>query len=163
MRLRDRGTAARYAALAELPEGTLGRVFFEHCRTNRFPLPGERRGLPEPMIFHDMGHGLVGAGTDIAGETRMAGFEAGCFGASGFTMLEFALLLFHLGAKLPTDAAPAVGAVDASILLASYLDGRRCKLDLLAWDPWLDIAEPIATLRERYAVASEPRMARVAG
>lgn len=153
MRLPDRGTAARYRGLAELPPSTLGRDFFEHCRANGFPLPGERRGLPEPMVFHDMGHALVGASTDMDGEIRMAGLEAGCMGAGGFTMLEFALLLFNLGAELPTDAAPAVAKVDVDILLDSYAEGRRSGFDVLAWDPWADVAEPVAALRQRYRIA----------
>ncbi|PRQ07805.1 hypothetical protein [Enhygromyxa salina] len=153
VRLGDRRTAARYQGLAELPPGTLGRDFFEHCQTNGFRLPGQRGGLPEPMVFHDMGHVLVGAPTDIDGEIRMAGFEAGCMGAGGFTMLEFSLLLFNLGAKLPTDAAPAVAQVDVGILLDSYVSGRRTGFDLLAWDPWADVGEPVTALRERYGIA----------
>ena len=153
-RLPDAATAARYRALAELPPTSLGRAFYEHCREHGFPLPGERRGLPEPMTFHDMGHALVGAGTDIAGETTMAGFEAGCFRERGFTMLEFTLLLFNLGAKLPTDAAPAVGAVDLGLLLRSYDAGLEAELDLIAWDPWADREAPLDQLRERYAIAS---------
>ena len=38
-KLPEAGTAARYRALGELPEGTLGRNFFEHCRRNGFALP----------------------------------------------------------------------------------------------------------------------------
>jgi hypothetical protein len=152
LRLPDAATASRYRALAELPEGTLGRAFFEHCRRYGFPLPGERRGLPEPMIFHDMGHCLVGATVEIDDEIRVGGFEAGCMGERGFSMLEFALLLFNLGAKLPTDAAPAVGAVNVDILLDSYADGRRSSLDVLAWDPWADVNEQIAELRRRYRI-----------
>jgi hypothetical protein len=150
--LSDRGTAARYEGLAELPEGTLGRDFFEHCRASDFQLPGQRGGLPEPMVFHDMGHALIGVATDIDGEIRLAGFEAGCMGDRGFTMLEFALLLFNLGAKLPTDAAPAVAKVDVDILLDGYAAGRRSALDVLAWDPWADVGEPVAALRERYRI-----------
>jgi hypothetical protein len=154
LKLPDQGTAARYRGLAELPEGTLGRTFYEHCRRNRFALPGERGALPETMVFHDMAHALVGAGTDISGEAHMGGFEAGCLRERGFTMMEFALLLFNLGARLPTDAAPAVGAVDVDVLLRGYADGLRSTLDLLSWDPWADVGEPIAVLRERYRITA---------
>jgi hypothetical protein len=153
-RLSDAGTAARYRGLADLPEGTLGRTFFEHCRRNAFALPGERGALPETMVFHDMAHALVGAGTDIPGEAHMGGFEAGLLRERGFTMIEFALMLFNLGAKLPTDAAPAVGAVDVDVLLRGYADGRRATLDLIAWDPWADVGESIASLRERYNITA---------
>ncbi|MEZ4383121.1 MAG: hypothetical protein R3A79_17470 [Nannocystaceae bacterium] len=153
LRIPDRATAERYRGLEALAEGTLGRAFFDHCRANGFPLPGERRGLPEPMTFHDMGHALVGAATDIAGETRMAGFEAGCMGERGFTMLEFTLLLFNLGARLPADAAPAVGAVDVDVLLDAFAVGHASALDVLAWDPWADAEVPLVELRQRYGIA----------
>jgi hypothetical protein len=153
-KLPDSKTAARYRGLEALPEGTLGRTFFEHCRRNGFALPGERGALPETMVFHDMAHALVGAGTDIPGEAHMGGFEAGLLRERGFTMIEFALLLFNLGAKLPTDAAPAVGAVDVDVLLRGYADGRRATLDLITWEPWSDVGEPIAVLRERYSITA---------
>ena len=153
LRLGDADTAARYRALERLPEATLGRRFLAHCRDNGFALPGERGALPEAAVFHDMGHVLVGAGTDVAGETRMAGFEAGCMGERGFTMLEFTLLLFNLGAKLPTDAKPQVGQVDVDVLLDAYAEGRRSSLDVLVWDPWADVERPVDELRARYRIS----------
>lgn len=152
LRLGDAGTAARYQGLAALPEATLGHGFVAHCRSNGFALPGERGALPEAAVFHDMGHVLVGAGTDVAGETRMAGFEAGCMRERGFTMLEFTLLLFNLGARLPTAAKPTVGQVDVDVLLDAYAAGRRSSLDVLAWDPWADVSRPVSELRARYGV-----------
>jgi len=151
-RLPDRRTRTRYQALAELPEHTLGRAFFDHCRRNSFPLPGERRGVPETMAFHDMGHALLGAGTDIYGETTMAGFEAGTMGEHGLTMLEFTLLLFNLGVRLPTAAAPQINAVDIDRLLTAFNTGKRSKLEVLTWDPWPEVHEPVATLRRRYQI-----------
>ncbi len=151
-RLPDADTAARYRGLADRPEGTLGRTFHDHCRRNDFALPGERGALPETMVFHDMAHALVGAGTDIPGEVHMGGFEAGCLRERGFSMIEFAFLLFNLGAKLPTDAAPAVGQVDVDALLRGYADGRKATLDLLSWEPWADVGEPLDVLRERYRI-----------
>ena len=151
-RLTDAGSAARYAALGELPEGTLGRGFYEHCRGHGFPFPGERGGLPEAAIFHDMGHVLLGHGVDIDGETRVGGFEAGTLGARGFVMLEFALLLFNLGAPLPTNARPEVDKIDIDVLLAAFARGRASTLELLTWDPWADVAETVASLRARYHI-----------
>ncbi|MCB9755625.1 MAG: hypothetical protein H6713_37315 [Myxococcales bacterium] len=152
-RLADGRTAARYVALGELPDETLGRRFFEHCRAHDFPLPGERRGLPEPGVFHDMGHALLGHDTDIIGETRMAGFEAGTMGPQGFVMLEFTLLLFNLGAPLPTDAEPQVDKVDIPSLFDAFARGRASSLDVLRWDPWEDVETPVAELRARYQIA----------
>ncbi|HFE43938.1 MAG TPA: hypothetical protein ENJ18_00385 [Nannocystis exedens] len=148
----DGRTRRRYQALGELPEHTLGQAFFDHCRRNGFPLPGERRGVPETIAFHDMGHALLGAGTDIYGETTMAGFEAGTMGEHGITMLEFTLLLFNLGVRLPTAADPQSNAVDIDCLLTAYSTGKRSKIEVLTWEPWLDVHEPVATLRQRYQI-----------
>ena len=48
----DPEMAARHHALADRPEGTLGRAFFHHCRDNSFPFPGEQYVAPvtEPLI-----------------------------------------------------------------------------------------------------------------
>jgi tellurite resistance protein len=43
--------AARYQALEHYPSGSLGRSYWEYCRTNGFALPGEKGGAPEQICF----------------------------------------------------------------------------------------------------------------
>ncbi|HYQ14625.1 MAG TPA: hypothetical protein VEQ58_02675, partial [Polyangiaceae bacterium] len=60
--------AARYWALGKLPPGTLGRALYDHYREHGFALPGEKHGVPEQMLFHDIGHVFSGYGVDPQGE-----------------------------------------------------------------------------------------------
>jgi hypothetical protein len=48
----DAMTAAHFRALGELPEATLGRALFGYFRVNGFPIPGEKYGPPDNMLFH---------------------------------------------------------------------------------------------------------------
>jgi hypothetical protein len=63
----DPEVAWKYKQLSLLPEGTLGREFWEHCTKNRFCVPGEKGGIPERMVFHDFGHVLAGYGNAARG------------------------------------------------------------------------------------------------
>jgi hypothetical protein len=71
----DPEVAWKYKQLGLLPEGTLGREFWEHCTKNRFPLPGEKGGIPERMVFHDFGHVLAGYDTRPESEIQQGAFK----------------------------------------------------------------------------------------
>ncbi|MCB9763480.1 MAG: hypothetical protein H6739_27180 [Alphaproteobacteria bacterium] len=152
--LADAETAARYQALGAMPGGTLGRAYFEHCRAHGYPLPGERGGAPEAMIFHDLGHALTGYTTDPAGEMQMAAFEAGYMGEDGFSVTVFALLLFHLGQELGTDARPERGFFDPERWQAAFERGRRMLVDLRRWDPNPHWLKPVPQVRTELGVGA---------
>ena len=143
----DPERAARYEALGDLPEGTLGKVMHTHLRDNGYALPGEEKGTPEVLLFHDLGHALTGFGTSPEEELRMAGFEAGYMGEDGFSITVFALFQFHLGAALAPGAEPTTGR----FALAPYRDafhlGQACREDLRWWDPWPHFAQPVPEVR----------------
>lgn len=88
--------AARYQALAQYPPGSLGRSYWEYCRSNGFALPGERNGAPEAILFHDCAHILSGYGTDPQGEVQVA-----CFSA-GFQRRDPFLFVFFRTAPIPS-------------------------------------------------------------
>lgn len=146
-RLPNRTQAARHQALGELPPGTLGRVMYEHCRANGFALPGERKGTPEILLFHDIGHALTGHGTDGPGEVQMAGFEAGFMGGDdAYSITLFGMYAFGLGAQViptPTKA----GDFDVRRFAAAYAEGERLSVDLRFWDPWPSMARPVVEVR----------------
>ncbi|MBH8562879.1 hypothetical protein I8748_11920 [Nostoc sp. CENA67] len=73
----DSEIAWKYRQLGLLPEGTLGRVFWEHCTQRHFSFPGEAGGIPERMVFHDFGHILSGYNTEPQGQMQQAAFQAG--------------------------------------------------------------------------------------
>ncbi|MBK9263482.1 MAG: hypothetical protein IPM54_27210 [Polyangiaceae bacterium] len=127
--------AAKFRALGDLPLGTLGTHYMAYMAANRFPLPGEPKGAPEMLIFHDIGHALTGYSTDVPGEMRMAGFEAGYMREDGFGVVALGLFGFHMGIPLPNIAA-CRGGFDMEAIEQGYRLGRRLNVDLRGWDPW---------------------------
>lgn len=147
-RIRNRTQAARYQALEELPPGTLGRVMFEHCRANAFALPGERKGTPEILLFHDLGHALTTHGTDGRGEVQMAGFEAGFMkGDDAYSITLFGMYAFGMGAQILPDFPTRAGDFHVPSFLAAYAEGESLTVDLRYWDPWPSMACPVSEVR----------------
>ncbi len=91
----DPEVAWKYRQLGLLPEGTLGRAFWEHCTQRQFSFPGEAGGIPERMVFHDFGHILSGYDTNPQGEIQQGAFQAGYIRQDGFVFLLFVILHFH--------------------------------------------------------------------
>ncbi|MEM7155115.1 MAG: hypothetical protein AAF799_19870 [Myxococcota bacterium] len=146
--------AARYQAMGELPLGTLGREFYEHCRRHEFPLPGERFCGPELMVRHDMAHVLGGYGSDPEGEMQVAAFTAGFRREQSMHILLFVLCQFDLGIQMVPVAAPEFGNLDADLFLRALARGARMNLDLFDWDYWAVIEQPVTALRERYGITA---------
>lgn len=79
-------------ALAALPEGTLGRVFAEHCRARGLN-PNLGYIAPEGdvdfmlhhiVLTHDVWHVVTGWGNDLTGETGLGAFYMGQLGTPAF-------------------------------------------------------------------------------
>lgn len=159
-RHRDAPLAARFRALARLPDDTLGRRFFDHLAGRGLAFPGEAGGLPERMIHHDLMHVLAACGTDPAGECELAGFYAGFTSAhdlgDGFTFIAIALATFQLGmAVSPAVVTPAVGAFDPARVLDAFLRGRQLAVDVMgAWDYWSLMPLPLDEARARLGIPS---------
>lgn len=149
----DELTAARYRALGTLPPGSLGRSLYEHCRSRNFALPGEPDGLPERMLFHDVGHVLSGYDTDPAGEIQQAAFQAGFMRNDGFAFLFFGIVQFHFGMKMTPVAAAEVGYFDITKVLTALARGAACNVDLSDnWDFWAVANEPLEHVRQALGV-----------
>jgi len=145
--------AARYRALGELPEGTLGRAYFDHCRSGGFPLPGERYATVERIAIHDVAHVLGGYGTDPEGEMQVAAFTAGFRREQGLYILLFVLCQFDLGVQMVPVAEPELGNLDPELFLRALTRGTNMNVDLFGdWDFWQVAEEPIEALRERYGI-----------
>ncbi|MCA9705201.1 MAG: hypothetical protein KDK70_05035 [Myxococcales bacterium] len=151
----DPELAARYRALGDLPRGTLGREYYEHCRQGGFPLPGERYAVIEGIAVHDLAHVLGGYGTDPGGEMQVAAFTAGFRREQGLYILLFVLCQFDLGVQMVPVAAPELGTLDPDAFLAALERGSRMTVDLFDdWDYWAVMGESVAVLRERYGIAA---------
>lgn len=151
----DPELAARYHALGELPEGTLGRRVFEHFRDNDFAMPGEKGGLPELMLFHDVGHVVSGYGVDPQGEIQQAAFQAGFARNDGFVFLLFGILQFHIGLRITPVAKGQQGLFDVPRVLSALARGSACRVDFSDhFDVFRHAHEPLDVLRARWNVSS---------
>jgi hypothetical protein len=153
-RHRDAALAARYRALDACPAGSFGRAVSDHFASRRLAFPGEKGGLPERMLHHDLMHVLNGYDTDPAGECELAGFYAGSAGGDAFTFLVVALATFHLGLRVsPAAVAPARGAFDPERVLAAFLRGRRLRVDVMGqWNYWELMPLPVDEVRARLGI-----------
>lgn len=148
---RDPALAARFHALADCPEGSFGRAVTDHFRARGLTFPGEKNGMPERMVHHDLMHVLAGYDTDAAGESELAAFYAAFAGGDAFTFFVTALAQFHLGLAVSPSVVQATrGAFDPERELAAFLRGRALRVDVMgAWSYWELMPLPIAEARAR--------------
>lgn len=137
-------------ALARLPEGTLGRVFADHCRArgldpNLVRIPGDGgvdRLLDRMYATHDVWHVATGWGNDETGEVGLGGFY--------LAQLEAPFFLFLLAfvALNTVFVAPETLRSRMDALVAGYRAGRRAE-PLFAAD-WEELfATPLPEVRLR--------------
>jgi hypothetical protein len=148
----DAAVAWRYKRLGLLPQGTLGRAFWEHNTSRQFSFPGEPNGIPERMVFHDFGHVLAGYDTDAEGEIQQGAFQAGFIRNDGFSFLLFVIVQFHMGIKVTPVAAPRSGLFDVRKVLRAAQRGAACKEDLSTWDHWKWVEMPVEEVRHRFGI-----------
>ncbi|HYP76329.1 MAG TPA: hypothetical protein VER12_10250 [Polyangiaceae bacterium] len=150
----NRELAAKYHALRENAPGTLGRALYEHYREHGFHFPGEVGGVPEWVVFHDVGHVLAGYGVDPQGEIQQAAFQAGFIKKDGFMFLLFGILQFHVGVRLTPIARAERGFFDVEPVIAAAARGAACTVDLSdGFDLFDHVHEPLDELRARWGVA----------
>jgi tellurite resistance protein len=149
----DAEVAWKYKSLGLLPEGTLGRAFWEHSTRNRFGFPGEKGGIPERMVYHDFGHVLAGYDTRPEGEIQQGAFQAGFTRQDGFVFLMFAIIQFHLGVKVTPVAEGHKGLFDVAKVLRAAKRGSACKVDLSdCWDAFAVTGMPLEQVRAEYGI-----------
>lgn len=152
---------ARFLALDELPEGTLGPALLAFWRNAGFSLPGERGSPMYIVYYHDISHVLAGYGTDAASEVQAGCFQGGYQRSDGFVLVFFTLCQFHLGIRMTPIAKAEVGLWDPFRALDAICRGAGMSRDLTdgTWDPWAHMAEDVEALRSRYHVAPPARPA----
>jgi hypothetical protein len=148
---RDPPLAARFHALAACPEGSFAHAVAGHFRSRGLAYPGERGGMPERMVHHDLMHVLNGYDTDPAGECELAGFYAGFADGDAFTFLVTVLATFHLGLRVsPSVVTPARLAFDPERVVEAFLRGRCQRVDVMgAWNYWELMPLTLAEARAR--------------
>lgn len=148
---------ARYRALGELPEGSLGRGYFEFIQANHFSFPGELGHGPEIIAQHDLAHVLGGYGASSREELAVAFFSAGFRRKDPMTFVLLGLFQLHLGIATMPGQPVDHGALDMSVCMEALTRGAAMTFDLSGpWDYWAVIDRPIEALREEYGIP--PRM-----
>jgi hypothetical protein len=158
----DQALANRYAALATYPEESLGLALHRYYLDNKFPLPGQKRSLPEAIVSHDVSHLLSGYGIDYVGETLVAAFTAGYrYEESAF----FSSLLIELMFLTKMMPSPSSSSACTSIFLQPGMAqrflralerGMKCKVDLFKdFDLWMVSHESIPVLSDRWGIEPE--------
>ena len=149
----DAAIAARYKALAQLPEDTLGYAFWKHCSDHGFAFPGEPFGFPEAGVYHDFTHVLSGYSTQPEGEVQIGGFTAGYKKHTPIFVILFVILTFSAGINVtPVEQPVSVGILAqeglADRFFAAVERGSRVPVDLSdGWDHWAWVEKPLAQAR----------------
>src|SRR6202040_2786420 len=90
--------AARWRALEDLPEGSLGRRMSEFYRARGFTYPGLPGSAPPLLAQHDWVHVLADYGTTVEAELEVFAFIARANDdPRGFSLLAMVVSLFETG------------------------------------------------------------------
>lgn len=141
--------------LEGLPEGTLGRVFSDHCRARgvnpnliHVP-PTDEIGWILNHLYqtHDIWHVLTGWGNDLPGEVGLGTFYCAQFRSPAFFGYMLALILLNVVTRR-TDLDPIMAAMSAG-----YRAGRSAlPLFGFEWDEHWSV--PLSDLRARFGLSS---------
>ena len=157
----SRAIERKWAALADMPDGSLGRAVAEFYRIHHFPIPGARRGIGEIGAQHDFVHVLADYPPDPDGEINVFAFSATAMDdPKGFVQMVMTLGLFqnatitHVAGK-PVAIARS-GTLEEPGAAARFGDalhrGTVCKVDALGMDHFAIATEPLVALRDRFEI-----------
>ncbi|MEM9162489.1 MAG: hypothetical protein AAGC54_05400 [Cyanobacteria bacterium P01_F01_bin.4] len=146
----------RYQQLQFLPSDTLGYQFWQFYQQQHYAFPGERRGLHEGLLFHDMTHVLGGFDTSSEGELLAVALMVG-YQQTGdlLASLLFIILQQHAGVQAGLLSSAQQGLLThpavAERFIQALLAGSKMTVDLSqSWDPWQVMDQSVEILRQRY-------------
>jgi hypothetical protein len=173
----DPTLAAKWAALAELPAGSLGHQLHRFYLARGFAVPGSPGSAPPLLAQHDWVHVLADYGTTVDAELEVFAFIARANDdPRGFSLLAMVVSLFETGA-LASDAGlfeafpgqlsrtgmtQRVGDAMRRGALSHGRDGAP-DVDFMQVD-WFEIAHlPVEDVRQLYNVIPKAQRAIDAG
>jgi hypothetical protein len=168
----DPDLAARWAALEELPEATLGRRVADFYRARGFAYPGQPGSAPPLLAQHDWVHVLTDYGTTVEAEVEVFAFIARANDdPRAFSLLAMVVSLFETGylragAGLFESSPGQLSRHGVAVRLADAM--RRGALtngtyDFLAVD-WFELAPlTVDEARSRFGVVAKSDGALAAG
>jgi hypothetical protein len=155
----DREMLARFRKLERAPADSLGHALWKHCTERGLRLPGERGGIPERGLFHDVGHILAGYDTDSEGEILQSAFQAGYMRKDGFGFMLLGIIHWHMGIKITPVSEGVTGYFDVEKVMTALARGAACKVDLSdseKFDFWSLAHLPVSQLRADFGVPALP-------
>jgi hypothetical protein len=164
LRRKDENPAltARYRALGELPEGTLGRGYFEFITSNQFSFPGELGHGPEMIAQHDLAHVLGGYGATTREEMAIAFFSAGFRRENPMTFVLLSMMQLHLGIATMPGQPVHTGGLDMRLCLEALQRGAAMTFDPSGpWDYWAVVDRPLEALRREYGIGPRQELSPV--
>jgi hypothetical protein len=166
----DPALAARWADLAQCPEGSLGLGVHRFYQARGFVHPGLPGSAPPYLAQHDWVHVLADYGTTVEAELEVFGLIArGIPDPRGFSLLAMVLGLFETGqleraAGLFEADAGHLSREGVAVRLGDAMRrGAVTGVDLLAVD-WFELAElPVAKVRHDLGLPAKDPLAVRAG
>ena len=175
----DPELAARWAALADLPLGTLGRGVSDLYEARGFTYPGTPGSAPPLLAQHDWVHVLADYGTTVESEIEVFGLISRANDdMRAFSLLAMVISLFETGylrsgaGLFQSSTGHLTAHPDLAVRLSDALRrGALChdeatdsdSIDFLRID-WFDIAAmEIAEARERFSLVDKSARATTAG
>ena len=139
-------------SLGLLPEGTLGRGFFDFYQRHGLAFPGEPGGGTVTLVAHDMSHVLAGYEPTPPEEIALqAMLAAACDGHHHFSGLMASLSLFEIGMLPFPDITPKAGVLARPGAAATVADAVRrgvvANEDFATIDHWAVLDHQIEDLR----------------
>jgi uncharacterized tellurite resistance protein B-like protein len=156
----DPERARRFNDLGKLPNGTLGRSYWEFIVQNGFGFPGEHKAVAERGLWHDMTHVLGGYPTTPDGESNVVAFIAGYRKDDPFFWLFTVALQFQVGLKISPFSPGLRDQLDPTQWVLHHARGALVNRDLSeGWDIWSDIERPLEELRASFNILPVEKVA----
>jgi hypothetical protein len=139
-------------SLGLLPEGTLGRAFFDFYQRHGLAFPGDPGGGSVSLVAHDMSHVLAGYEPTPPEEIALqAMLASACDGKRHFSGLMASLGLFEIGMLPFPDITPKQGVLARPGAAATVADAVRrgaiAHEDFATIDHWAILDQPLVDLR----------------
>jgi hypothetical protein len=176
----DPDLAARWEALNDLPDGTLGKGVWQLYRARGFEFPGRPGSAPPLLAQHDWVHVLADYGTTVENELEVFALIARANDdMRGFSLLAMVVSLFETGylrtgaglfeydvGHVSTGETMAVRISDAMRrgALAHDVETGRWSIDFLMGVDWFELAPmPLPDVRARFSLPPKADGAVAAG
>ena len=175
----DPRLAARWVALAELDDRSLGRKVFELYEARGFSFPGQLGSAPPLLAQHDWVHVLADYGTTVEAELEVFAFIARANDdMRAFSLLAMVVSLFETGylrrgaGLFESDTGHiSAGEAVAARIADAMRRGASCRdrvlgvdsIDFLRLD-WFSLSDlPLAEVRDRFGLPAKSPEAVKAG